>query len=74
MTRSLVLKVTCGSDDPERCNQGFMVAATASLAGAEVSLWLNAMYPGLKAPWFGLQLRQGNSLVGCRRSTWRSSR
>ncbi|WP_395155596.1 Eco57I restriction-modification methylase domain-containing protein [Ilumatobacter sp.] len=37
---------------------------------AEVSLWLNAMHPGLKAPWFGLQLRQGNSLVGCRRSTW----
>jgi hypothetical protein len=31
---------------------------------AEVSLWLNAMYPGLKAPWFGLQLRRGNSLVG----------
>ena len=30
---------------------------------AEVSLWLNAMYPGLKAPWFGLQLRQGNSLM-----------
>ena len=37
---------------------------------AEVSLWLNAMYPGLKAPWFGLQLRQGNSLIGCRRATW----
>ena len=40
---------------------------------AEVSLWLNAMYPGLKAPWFGLQLRQGNSLVGCRRATWKAS-
>ena len=39
---------------------------------AEVSLWLNAMYPGLKAPWFGLQLRQGNSLIGCRRATWRA--
>jgi len=38
---------------------------------AEVSLWLNAMYPGLKAPWFGLQLRRGNSLVGCRRATWK---
>jgi hypothetical protein len=37
---------------------------------AEVSLWLNAMHPGLKAPWFGLQLRQGNSLIGCRRATW----
>ena len=40
---------------------------------AEVSLWLNAMYPGLKAPWFGLQLRQGNSLIGCRRATWTTS-
>jgi len=39
---------------------------------AEVSLWLNAMYPGLKAPWFGLQLRRGNSLIGCRRATWRA--
>ena len=37
---------------------------------AEVSLWLNCMYPGLKAPWFGLQLRRGNSLIGCRRATW----
>jgi predicted peroxiredoxin len=49
MTRSLVLKVTCGSDDPERCNQAFMVAATATLAGAEVSLWLAG-----EAAWFGL--------------------
>ncbi len=40
---------------------------------AEVSLWLNCMYPGLKAPWFGLQLREGNSLIGCRRATWRAS-
>jgi hypothetical protein len=39
---------------------------------AEVSLWLNCMHPGLKAPWFGLQLRRGNSLVGCRRATWRT--
>ena len=37
---------------------------------AEVSLWLNCMHPGLKAPWFGLQLRRGNSLIGCRRATW----
>jgi type II restriction/modification system DNA methylase subunit YeeA len=39
---------------------------------AEVSLWLNAMHPGLKAPCFGLQLRQSNSLIGCRRATWNS--
>ena len=41
---------------------------------AEVSLWLNCMYPGLKAPWFGLRLRRGNSLVGCRRATWKAGR
>ncbi len=39
---------------------------------AEVSLWLNCMYPGLKAPWFGLRLRRGNSLVGARRATWKA--
>jgi hypothetical protein len=37
---------------------------------AEVSLWLNCMHPGLKAPWFGLQLRRGNSLIGARRAAW----
>lgn len=40
---------------------------------AEVSLWLNAMYPGLQAPWFGLHLRRGNSLLGARRATYRRS-
>jgi hypothetical protein len=34
---------------------------------AEVSLWLNVMHPGLQAPWFGLHLRQGNSLIGANR-------
>ncbi|MDA8370389.1 MAG: class I SAM-dependent DNA methyltransferase [Nocardiopsaceae bacterium] len=34
---------------------------------AEVSLWLNVMHQGLQAPWFGLHLRRGNSLVGCGR-------
>ena len=48
---------------------GVDLNATA-LELAEVSLWLNSMYPGLKAPWFGLQLRRGNSLIGCRRATW----
>lgn len=37
---------------------------------AEVSLWLNVMHRGLQAPWFGLHLRRGNSLVGARRSTY----
>ncbi|WP_100444502.1 Eco57I restriction-modification methylase domain-containing protein [Glycomyces xiaoerkulensis] len=34
---------------------------------AEISLWLNVMHPGLQAPWFGLHLRQGNSLIGANR-------
>lgn len=37
---------------------------------AEVSLWLDTMQPGLRAPWFGLHLRRGNSLIGARRSTY----
>ena len=37
---------------------------------AEVSLWLNCMHHGLRAPWFGARLRRGNSLVGCRRATY----
>ncbi len=38
--RSLVVKVTCGAEAAERCNQGFTVAATAVAAGVRVSLWL----------------------------------
>lgn len=38
---------------------------------AEVSLWLDTMVPGLQAPWFGLRLRRGNSLIGARRSLYR---
>src|SRR6188472_763169 len=49
MPRALVVKVTAGADDPERCNQGFTVAATAAAAGAEVSLWLTG-----EAAWFGV--------------------
>ncbi|WP_232715216.1 Eco57I restriction-modification methylase domain-containing protein [Gordonia metallireducens] len=37
---------------------------------AEVSLWLNVMHQGLQAPWFGLHLRRGNSLIGARRATY----
>ncbi|MGO9793906.1 MAG: restriction endonuclease subunit M [Solirubrobacteraceae bacterium] len=39
---------------------------------AEVSLWLNAMHPGLQAPWFGLHLRRGNSLIGARRAVYQA--
>ncbi|MCG3038978.1 hypothetical protein L7D48_00045 [Streptomyces sp. S1A] len=37
---------------------------------AEVSLWLNTMHPGMRAPWFGLHLRRGNSLIGARRAVF----
>lgn len=37
---------------------------------AEISLWLDTMVPGLRAPWFGLRLRRGNSLIGGRRGTY----
>lgn len=40
---------------------------------AEVSLWLDTMSRGLKAPWFGLRLRSGNSLVGARHSVYDTS-
>ncbi|MCF4007222.1 class I SAM-dependent DNA methyltransferase [Corynebacterium uropygiale] len=36
---------------------------------AEISLWLNTMTADLKAPWFGLHLRRGNSLIGAARAT-----
>lgn len=37
---------------------------------AEVSLWLNALSEDRHVPWFGLQLYQGNSLVGARREVY----
>lgn len=48
MPRPLVVKVTCATDDAERCSQGLTVAATALSAGAEVSLWLTG-----EAAWLG---------------------
>ena len=45
----LVVKITAGSDDPERCAQGFTVASTALASGAQVSLWLTG-----EAAWFAL--------------------
>ena len=37
---------------------------------AEISLWLDTMVSGLQAPWFGLRLRRGNSLIGARRAVY----
>jgi predicted peroxiredoxin len=47
--RSLVIKVTAGKDEPERCNQAFTVAATAVASGVQVSLWLTG-----ESAWFAL--------------------
>ena len=49
MARTLVVKVTAGTDAPERCSQAFTVAATAVAAGVEVSLWLTG-----ESAWFAL--------------------
>ena len=49
MPRNLVIKVTAGADEPERCNQAFTVAATAVASGVPVSLWLTG-----EAAWFAL--------------------
>lgn len=48
-SRSLVVKVTAGKDDPERCNQALTVAAAAAASGVQVSLWLTG-----EAAWFAL--------------------
>ena len=48
-SRSLVVKVTAGKDDPERCNQALTVAATAVASGLAVALWLTG-----EAAWFAL--------------------
>jgi len=47
--RSLLIKVTAGSDAPERCSQAFTVAATAVASGIPVSLWLTG-----ESAWFAL--------------------
>ncbi len=49
MSRTLVIKLTAGADEPERANQAFTVAATAVAAGATVSLWLTG-----EAVWFAV--------------------
>ena len=49
MSRTLVIKLTAGAEEPERANQAFTVAATAIAAGADVSLWLTG-----EAVWFAV--------------------
>ncbi|WP_062208137.1 DsrE family protein [Streptomyces sp. NBRC 109706] len=45
----LVIKVTAGSDAPERCSQAFTVASVAVASGVNVSLWLTG-----ESAWFAL--------------------
>lgn len=46
---SLVIKLTAGKNEAERCNQAFNVAATAVASGVPVSLWLTG-----EATWLAL--------------------
>jgi predicted peroxiredoxin len=50
VARRLVLKVTCGAEEPERLSQALTVAATAIAAGAEVSLWVTGEGSWLAVP------------------------
>ena len=52
MATSLLIKVTAGAEDAERCNQAFTVAATGVAAGAQVSLWLTG-----DSVWFAVEGR-----------------
>jgi predicted peroxiredoxin len=49
VARNLVIKVTAGKNEPERCNQAFTVAAAAVASGVSVSLWLTG-----ESAWFAL--------------------
>jgi predicted peroxiredoxin len=48
-SHALVVKITSGTEDPERCNQALTVAAAAVASGLEVSLWLTG-----EAAWLAL--------------------
>lgn len=49
MARRLVVKVTCGTEAPERLSQALTVAATAVASGVQTSLWLTG-----DAVWLGV--------------------
>ncbi|MCU1538550.1 MAG: hypothetical protein JWP82_2901 [Humibacillus sp.] len=48
--RTLVVKLTCGVEAPERLSQAFTVAATALASGVPVSLWLTGEATWLAVP------------------------
>ena len=49
MPTRLLVKLTAGADDAERCAQAFTVTAVAAASGAGTSLWLTG-----EASWFAL--------------------
>jgi predicted peroxiredoxin len=55
---TLVIKLTAGKDDPERCGQALTVAATALASGLTVSLWLTA-----EAAWLALPGRAADIVL-----------
>ena len=55
---TLVIKLTAGKDDPERCGQALSVGATALASGLTVSLWLTA-----EAAWLALPGRAADIVL-----------
>lgn len=53
MTRSLVVKITCGAEAAEQANQAWTVASLGLAAGAPVTVWLTG-----EAIWFAVPGRQ----------------
>ena len=51
--RTLVVKLTCGEEAPERANQAWTVAAAGIVVGADVTVWLTG-----EAVWFATSGRQ----------------
>ena len=49
-SRQLIIKLTTGTESPEKLSQGFTVAATAVASGVEVSLWLTGESSWLAVP------------------------
>jgi predicted peroxiredoxin len=49
MADTLVVKLTAGAEEPERCAQAFTVAATAVSSGITTSVWLTG-----EAAWFAV--------------------
>ncbi|MBP7971572.1 MAG: DsrE family protein [Candidatus Nanopelagicales bacterium] len=64
----LVVKLTVGDSEPERCSQAFSVAAAAIAAGADASVWLTGDAVGFAKPGFaeGFTLADSTSMTQLR--------